>query len=454
MSKRFFWVLIAASALLACSHQPRWAMMEMDSGGGIGGSGIIEYNGVGGTGRRIVANGIGGSGRTAIDEQDSPANGIGGSGKQPTNDSLALNQPVDNGIGGSGKSAILGEITAFGSIYVNDKHILLPEQTQYLNGDRPASQSDLQLGQVVAVLADVLGDDYLANEVHLLNHVAGPLHIPTTQPVASDKTRVPWTVLGQRLIPQSSTRIVDTQGRRLDVNELKSGQWVSVSGFRSPDQSIRVTLMQVQANTRNSSAVRSQSLLLAGPVSQIDGQYWLDQQRLSFSAPLPHFDEPLRMEGHLDRDIFVVDQWQPLPHTRFFELADEIWLEGFPTPDADLFIDGFEVQLPQMDDFIMEETFRIGIDMDDREMWMQPPDHFYDEPMMDGQWRTLNDVEHFNDEPDHWSPEPDGDWHADPGGHWNDEWHEHDDWHPPEQGADEWWEEPQDFKDPPPPRQP
>ena len=366
--------------LMACATQDsRWSAYN-SSEQHFKNIGKIEYNGIGGSGRQgdtLPENGLGGSGiSTGVDLRQAQANGLGGSGRQTPD-------VIENGLGGSGKqesgkAAILGPISAFGSIWVNDRHIQLPDSTEYLIAGSKAQRSDLRLGQMVAVLADSLDDsDYQALEVHLLFNVIADLE---SIEIAKGKTGK-LSLLGQTVLLNSDTRIVNQSGEPVSQQQLEVGKRIAISGLRMPNQQIKATLLIVQSQ---------QGIQLAGPISAINGQYWLGQQKLAFDQQ-PELDQPLRMHGEVRDDVFIVDDWAALPHHRIFELADEVWLEGFPLSDAEFFIEGFEVQLPEFTDdlFDANDSMRIGIDMDDQEFWMdhEPPDYdnaSFDEAEFDG----------------------------------------------------------------------
>lgn len=375
---------IAACFLLmvACAtHDSRWSAYN-SANQGFKNTGQIEYNGIGGSGRQadtLPENGLGGSGNTPdINLHQAQANGLGGSGRQAPD-------IIENGLGGSGKqasgkAAILGPISAFGSIWVNDRHIQLPNSTEYLIAGNNAQRSDLRLGQVVAVLADSLDDsDYQALEVHLMFNVIGKLEtIELTESEKGDQQPTKLALMGQTVLIDNDTRIVNHTGERLTQRQLQSGEQIAISGLRMPNQEIKATLLIVQSPHK---------IQLAGPVSAIDGQYWIGQQKLSFNNQ-PELDQPIRMHGDLRDGLFVVNDWAPLPHDRIFELADEVWLEGFPLSDAEFFIEGFEVQLPEFTDDLFDpnDSMRIGIDMDDQAFWM---DH--EPPEDDIQWQQQDD---------------------------------------------------------------
>lgn len=411
-------LILCLILLSACaSHSERWSAFNSTTG--FQKTGQIEYNGIGGSGRQLddnksLDNGLGGSGKTHnIDLQQAQANGLGGSGRlEPS--------PIENGLGGSGKklegkAAIFGPISAFGSIWVNDRHILLPDSTEYLSAGQSAKRSDLHLGQVVAVLADALeqetANEFEAIEVHLLYNVVGSLD----SILESGYSQL--SILGQTVLLTDSTRIIDSSGQAVNKAQLtqsaQAGQRIAVSGLRKPNGEIQASLLTLASQ---------QAIQLAGPISAINGQYWLGKQQLQFEQS-PDLDQPIRMQGQLESGVFVVEQWDAMPHNRIFELADEVWLEGFPLSDAEFFIEGFEIQLPEFTDdwFDHEDSMRIGIDSEEQEFWMdhQPPEDINDWEQDDWQQEPFDerafddrayDDGHYRDdfydnEPHHEGPE-------------------------------------------------
>jgi hypothetical protein len=404
-------LILCLILLSACAnHSERWSAFNSTTG--FQKTGQIEYKGIGGSGRQLddkkgLENGLGGSGKTLnIDLHQAQANGLGGSGRVEPN-------PIENGLGGSGKSlgkqlegkaAILGPISAFGSIWVNDRHIQLPDSTEYLIAGHSAKRSDLHLGQVVAVLADSIGqesaNEFEAIEVHLLYSVIGSLD----SSFSNDHSQL--SILGQTILLTDTTRIINSSGQAVNKAQLtqsaQAGQRIAVSGLRKPNGEIQASLLTLAS---------PQAIQLAGPISAINGQYWLGKQQLQF-AQSPDLEQPIRMQGQLESGIFVVDQWDALPHNRIFELADEVWLEGFPLSDAEFFIEGFEVQLPEFTDdwFDHEDSMRIGIDRGEQEFWMdhQPPEDINEWNQDDWQQDSFDDRAfddgHFNDGPRHDEP--------------------------------------------------
>ncbi|WP_420588966.1 DUF5666 domain-containing protein [Bacterioplanoides sp.] len=367
-SKLLLWAL--CGLLISCSTQEsHWRSLEASK------SGKIEYQG------RVIAhaptteNGLGGTGKVPFAQ---PQNGLGGTGQQARNGLGGTGSPIDqqqsntpqNGLGGSGKqpgkTTIVGSVTAFGSIWVNDRHILLPQHTRYFRDGDHSQRDDIRLGQVVAVLAEESGSDYQALEVHSVHNVIGPLK--AQHALAHGKTEL--QILGQRVIVDNRTRLLDQHQQPLAMNQLVAGQWLAVSGLRAPDQTIRASLVRDWPE---------QIALLAGPVSALQGSFMLGEQKLQFNDDIPALDQPLTLSGELENNEFIVDDWQPMPLTRLLELADEFWLEGFPMEDAELYLEGFEVQLPEaFDGLEIDDSISIGFDEDEDEFWFDDSHRDFD----------------------------------------------------------------------------
>ena len=368
-SKLILWLL--CGLLISCSSpESQWRAVETSK------SSKIEYQG------RVIAraptteNGLGGTGKAPFAQ---PQNGLGGTGKQARNGLGGTGSPAEhqhsgsrqNGVGGTGKqpgkTTIVGSVTAFGSIWVNGRHILLPDETRYFRDGEQSARHDIRLGQVVAVLADEYGDDYQAVEVHSVNNVIGPLQ--SLQVLANGKTEL--QILGQRVVADQHTRLLGQHQQAMSLTQLEAGQWLSVSGLRMPDQTIRASLLQ---------PARQQIALLAGPLSALNGDIVLGEQRVRFGDQTPQLNQPLTLTGALVDGDFIVDDWQPMPLTRLLELADEFWLEGFPMEDAELYLEGFEVELPDAFDTLeFDNSISIGFDEEGEYFWFdEQPDVFND----------------------------------------------------------------------------
>jgi hypothetical protein len=156
--------------------------------------------------------GTGGTGAPAERSSIDPG-GIGGTG-----------QVAEGGLGGTG---IVGVVTGFGSICVNGMKIeYAPDTPVWLDG-RSVPQSALAIGQVVAMQAITQGARLQAQRIAVLDAAVGPLD-------DVDSASGHFTVMGQ-----SATALVPE-----DLQGLRPGQWVRVSGQRLADGQIRATRVQ------------------------------------------------------------------------------------------------------------------------------------------------------------------------------------------------------------------
>lgn len=129
------------------------------------------------------------------------------------------------GIEGSGAPVIAsGAITGFGSIFVNGVEYTTTGARIDID-DRAGTESQLSVGDVVTVVGTVNADRKTgtATQVTLRSNVAGPVaqvNVPTRT----------FVVLGQTVLVTAST-VFDTNLSPADINGIKSGAGVEVSGF-------------------------------------------------------------------------------------------------------------------------------------------------------------------------------------------------------------------------------
>jgi uncharacterized protein DUF5666 len=151
--------------------------------------------------------------------------------------------------------SVVGPITGFGSIIVNDVHYNVDKASVVVDGDA-ATASDLELGQVVTVVGerDASGATGTATQVLFQTNVRGPIS-------ALDTATSEITVLGQKVIVGSST-VFDLAGLPAAFGSLRVGDLVAVSGFVSAHGAIEATRIQ--------SVMASSGLLAFGVVSNLD----------------------------------------------------------------------------------------------------------------------------------------------------------------------------------------
>lgn len=173
-----------------------------------------DPSGLGGTGVQAVRGpdpgGIGGTGQVAT------GNGIGGTGR-----------PVVAGQEGLGGTGIVGVVTGFASICVNGIEVEYEPSTPVERGGQPSLLGDLAVGQLVALQAGGTGDQLRATRIVVIDAAVGPL-------TALDAAAGRFEVMGQ----------VATALERSDLQGLAVGDWVRVSGQRVSSGEIRATRVQ------------------------------------------------------------------------------------------------------------------------------------------------------------------------------------------------------------------
>ena len=166
----------------------------VESEDGIGGTGLAEP-----VRAEFLALGHGG-GHGGDDD------GIGGTGHTGSGE--------DDGIGGSG---LFGTVTGFGSICLNGRRIQYDAEVSVFFDGESATSDDLEIGQVVKVVAR----DEKALVIDIVFAVVGPV---------AEVNTASFTVMGQVVEP--------AKGSIVDWDSLVAGHRVAVSGLRRPDGTI------------------------------------------------------------------------------------------------------------------------------------------------------------------------------------------------------------------------
>jgi hypothetical protein len=152
--------------------------------------------------------------------------GIGGTGA--TQDEADPAAGRDRGIGGTG---VIGTIRGFGSIVVNGVHISYPRDAAVRTDGQAGTTADLQIGQVVRVVAQRQGGRLATRSIEITSEVVGPVETVSRQTL---------TVAGQTV---SVSAVKGAQAWRV-------GDVVAVSGLRRPDGTIVASLVQRRSGDR------------------------------------------------------------------------------------------------------------------------------------------------------------------------------------------------------------
>ncbi|MCG8018468.1 MAG: DUF5666 domain-containing protein [Candidatus Thiodiazotropha sp. 'RUGA'] len=283
---------------------------------GLGGTGQQVVDGIGGTGQR-VADGIGGTGQKLAD-------GIGGTG-----------QKLADGIGGTG---IIGTITDFGSIWINNLHIHYDENVRVAVNGRPANSDVFRLGQVVAVLSDPVSDGYRARHIDVVLEAVGPVST-----IDLNNNRI--HVLNQTVEIRNDTIVVAASGERVKLDSFLPGVFVEVSGLRRQDGTIVASRVDL--------AESIEQVQLVGKLSQgsLSGQ----PVRIGVEMDFDSDADRLLVTGHLQDGVLIADRITRDAILNVVEQATDLLLEGFlydQVFDGDIVVGGIELVLP--DDLVID----------------------------------------------------------------------------------------------------
>jgi|GEM_PF-3016539 len=235
--------------------------------------------------------------------------GIGGTGIIPHS------EPRDEGgIGGTG---IVGVITGFGSILVNGVHVDYDPQMplQDLSANTPLAASDLQIGQVVEVLARKKGERYQALRLGRRHVLAGPV-------TAINPSQNTMSVMGQRVVLSD-----DTSLGALDA--IRVGDRVAVSGLWN-GRLVQATRIDPHAESGD---------LVSGPVrARLDGTLLVGDMSLqpSLQSPFPDLrvGDEMTALGAAQNGWFVASETRKPGGTPFGMEVREMIVEGYPQQDA------------------------------------------------------------------------------------------------------------------------
>ncbi len=147
---------------------------------------------------------------------------------------------ITAGIGGTGIT--FGEVTGFGSIFVNGVEFDTSNSEFVVNGNIFATQAGLAVGMVVKIngSTDANGITGTANSVVYDSEIEGPVEAAPVPVPGSGGNQMSFTIFGQQIIiDQAATSFMGTSYDTLLMDDL-----VEVSGFHAPDGSIRATFVE------------------------------------------------------------------------------------------------------------------------------------------------------------------------------------------------------------------
>ena len=236
----------------------------------------------------LALNGCTGGARTYLAVDDDEDYGIGGTGLQAQN------------IGSEG-IGIIGEITGFGSIFVNGFEVENDDATIISVNGRKVSKHEFEIGEVVEVLTP--------DERPLTNAVLINVRHEVIGPVSEiDRTRNRFTILNQEVLVENLPANVET------------GAFLAVSGFRDGDGQIHATRI---------AAARAGSVLVRGQLDRSQDSLSMYGYDLAFSVQPGPENREWKIEGILVEGKVKVTRAFPDRIASFKRVSNWV-LQGFP----------------------------------------------------------------------------------------------------------------------------
>ena len=169
------------------------------------------------------------------------------------------------------KKVSRGEVTRFGSVYVNGVRYSTDTAVFLINGSL-GSEADLSIGQIVTVYGeydDTTGEG-IADVVVSENPITGPIS-------TLDPTRGQMNVLGQTVHLNSDTAWSLTNSGGL--NNLGAGDVVAISGYRNADGEIVATLISDGLSDGDFDVTGS-----IGGVDSASTTFWIDGLSVDYGS--------------------------------------------------------------------------------------------------------------------------------------------------------------------------
>ena len=237
---------------------------------------------------------------------------------------LAADEDEDYGIGGTGLVAqnivsdgigIVGEITGFGSIFVNGIEVENDASTIISVNGRKVLNHEFEIGEVVEILTR---DEQMVTGAVLINvrhEVIGPVS-------EIDLTMKRFTILNQNVLVKN-----------LPAN-IKPGDFLAVSGFRDGDGQIHATRIAV---------AKFGNVLIRGQLDRSENRLSMHGFGLAFPVQPQPENNDLKIEGTLAEGKIHVTGTFPDSVASFKGVSSWV-VQGFPASYASAWgdIEGFK----------------------------------------------------------------------------------------------------------------
>ena len=222
---------LMACAITPIDNQLKSGMPDPQTGSEIGGTGITCSNSSSGV------SALDGAGIACLTN----TGGIGGTG-------------LTDWSGGIGGTGVFGTITGFGSLIINGLHVdFAPDQkVESLLGS--VTGKDLQIGQVVAVQANNVGQGLVAQRIVLQTALVGQVE-------AIDTNQSELVVAGERIVI-----LPNLSNLGFSLEQLQVGDTLAISGARASTKLYATHVTKAAEN----SLIKAQTAIASGVITKID----------------------------------------------------------------------------------------------------------------------------------------------------------------------------------------
>lgn len=249
-------------------------------------------------------------------------------------------QLVEGGMSGTGITS--GQITGFGSIYVNGIHYDVDQATFYRDGEIVSGQDAFKVGEFVTVTGNANDTTGVATQVSFSSLLRGEI-----SSINQDDGSL--VVMGQTIYTDDFTIVhgVNT------ISELQIGNVVEISGIQKSAGEVTATSVTLQQTTY----VDDGSLLkLAGRISELS----ISQHSFRLGSLLIDF-APAQLEGLLSAEQFrngmyvEVEALQSVQDNRLqaYKIRARLHQSAY-APDTRLAIEGVISQLNSSTQFVVD----------------------------------------------------------------------------------------------------
>jgi hypothetical protein len=284
--------------------------------GGLGGTGITEEGGFGGTGM-TADGGLGGTGVTAD-------GGMGGTGVFAESGLLPEK--------GKGGVAIVGVVTGFASICVNDTEVHYEASTPVYDNGYASKLSNLTAGQMVMLTADKVDGLLVARSIGMIDAVVGPID-------KIDFKLMQVEVMGQTIQVDEATI--------QQLRTLEQGAVVRVSGHRLANGRIAATRVGIANKKALASTygivtnVASDSFAVNGTKVAINNKNVLDKIKIG---------SEIQVGGAWNGNAIKPNRIVPQPVKNVMNRVDTAIVEGFVGLEGvnGISLAGADVLIPQV----------------------------------------------------------------------------------------------------------